>query len=151
MRHRDPRTFRLAVAALGVVPAATGLATLARGTRIVPAGEANVESEHRFFATWWTALGPLLWTLAPRAESRRAEVRAVSATLFAGGVVRLLTARQVGRPHPLYRALTAVELALPLVLVAWQEAVGAGDENRTRVTSLEDWSSTIELRPRSTP
>src|SRR4051812_28673582 len=25
---------------------------------------------------------------------------------------------------------------------------GAGDENRTRVTSLEDWSSTIELRPR---
>ena len=25
---------------------------------------------------------------------------------------------------------------------------GAGDENRTRVISLEDWGSTIELRPR---
>jgi hypothetical protein len=26
---------------------------------------------------------------------------------------------------------------------------GAGDENRTRVASLEDWGSTIELRPRT--
>ena len=26
--------------------------------------------------------------------------------------------------------------------------VGAGDENRTRVASLEDWGSTIELHPR---
>src|ERR1035437_5048740 len=28
---------------------------------------------------------------------------------------------------------------------------GAGDENRTRVVSLENWGSTIELRPRATP
>lgn len=28
------------------------------------------------------------------------------------------------------------------------ESVRAGDENRTRVASLEDWGSTIELRPR---
>ena len=27
--------------------------------------------------------------------------------------------------------------------------VGAGDENRTRVASLEDWGSTIELHPRA--
>src|SRR3954451_10359549 len=28
-----------------------------------------------------------------------------------------------------------------------QEKIGAGDGNRTRVASLEDWNSTIELRP----
>ena len=28
---------------------------------------------------------------------------------------------------------------------------GAGDENRTRVVSLENWGSTIELRPRAAP
>ena len=28
---------------------------------------------------------------------------------------------------------------------------GAGDGNRTRVVSLEDWGSTIELRPRAAP
>ena len=27
--------------------------------------------------------------------------------------------------------------------------IGAGDENRTRTTSLEDWGSTIELHPRA--
>jgi hypothetical protein len=28
-----------------------------------------------------------------------------------------------------------------------QDEVGAGDGNRTRVASLEDWNSTIELHP----
>ncbi len=30
----------------------------------------------------------------------------------------------------------------------WPLTSGAGDGNRTRTTSLEGWSSTIELRPR---
>ena len=32
--------------------------------------------------------------------------------------------------------------------LAWAFVGGAGDGNRTRVASLEDWGSTIELRPR---
>ena len=141
MAWRDPRAFRAAVGALGVVPFATGLASLARGTAIVRGGgttDPNVESEHRFLAAWWTALGPALWALAPTAERRRREVAFVGATLFAGGLGRVAAARRHGRPHPLYVALGAVELALPVALVAWQRAVGAGDENRTRVISLED-------------
>ncbi len=35
-----------------------------------------------------------------------------------------------------------------LCLLTWAFVVGAGDENRTRVASLEDWGSTIELHPR---
>jgi hypothetical protein len=36
------------------------------------------------------------------------------------------------------------------LLDLWKRALtgGAGDGNRTRTTSLEGWSSTIELRPR---
>jgi hypothetical protein len=34
--------------------------------------------------------------------------------------------------------------------LAWAFPVGAGDENRTRVASLEDWGSTIELHPQAT-
>lgn len=111
---------------LGAVPVATGAATLARGTSVVrdaPAMHPNVESEHRFLAVWWTALGPALWSLVPEVERRERAVRAFAATLFAGGLVRVATARRVGAPHPLYRALTAVELALPPVVVAWQESV----------------------------
>jgi hypothetical protein len=31
------------------------------------------------------------------------------------------------------------------------EVAGAGDGNRTRVVSLENWGSTIELRPHMAP
>ena len=43
--------------------------------------------------------------------------------------------------HPL-----TVEIPLTATVL-----IGAGDENRTRVVSLEDWGSTIELRPRAVP
>ncbi|HEX8003198.1 MAG TPA: DUF4345 domain-containing protein [Mycobacteriales bacterium] len=120
------RALQCALVALGAVPFATGVATLARGTAIVrdaPPPDPNVESEHRFFAVWWTAVGPLLWSLVPEVERRERALRGVAATLFAGGVVRLVAARKTGAPHPLYRALAAAELALPPVMVAWQEAV----------------------------
>ena len=120
------RALQVTLAGLGAVPFATGLATLVRGTAIIPGApppDPNVESEHRFFAVWWTALGPVVWSLVPDVERRSRAVRGVAGVLFAGGLVRLLAARQVGTPHPLYRALGAVELALPPVLVAWQESV----------------------------
>ena len=31
--------------------------------------------------------------------------------------------------------------------LSWDGGVGAGDGNRTRMTSLEGWGSAIELRP----
>ena len=34
------------------------------------------------------------------------------------------------------------------VLLTWYFMTGAGDRDRTGMTSLEGWGSTIELRPR---
>ena len=34
-----------------------------------------------------------------------------------------------------------------ILSLTWAATVRAGDGNRTRMTSLEGWSSTIELRP----
>ena len=34
-----------------------------------------------------------------------------------------------------------------MVPLTWAGTIRAGDGNRTRMTSLEGWSSTIELRP----
>lgn len=122
MRLTDPKTLHLTIAALGVVPAVTGLASMARGTALTP-DAASAESEHRFYAAWWTALGPVLWSLAPRAEHRTKELDAVAATLLAGGVARLVGTRHTGAPARRYQALTAVELALPAALVLWPRAV----------------------------
>lgn len=127
MRGMDSRrALQVTLAALGAVPFATGLASLARGTAIVrdaPPPQPNVESEHRFLAVWWTAVGPVMWSLIPEVERRERAVRGLAAALFAGGVVRVITARQVGTPHPLYRGLAALELAIPPALVAWHESV----------------------------
>jgi len=120
------RALQGALIGLGAVATATGLATLARGTVVIidaPVAAANVDSEHRFMAAWWTALGPTLWAATPRVEKQERVIRAVAATTFVGGLARLLSARQVGTPHPLYSALTAIELVLPPVLVAWQRSI----------------------------
>jgi hypothetical protein len=38
-----------------------------------------------------------------------------------------------------------------IVSLTWADTLRAGDGNRTRMTSLEGWSSTIELRPQQPP
>lgn len=120
------RALQVTLVGLGALATSTGIAALARGTAIIrdaPPPDPNVESEHRFMAAWWTALGPVLWSLVPDVERRGRAVDAIAATTFAGGVARLVAMKQVGKPDPLYRFLTAVELALPPVLVAWQRSV----------------------------
>lgn len=47
-------------------------------------------------------------------------------------------------PRPLYNKKTAL-------LAVYQLLYGAGDGNRTHATSLEGWSSTIELHPQLCP
>jgi hypothetical protein len=38
-----------------------------------------------------------------------------------------------------------------ILSLTWDDTLRAGDGNRTRMTSLEGWSSTIELRPQQPP
>jgi hypothetical protein len=38
-----------------------------------------------------------------------------------------------------------------IIPLTWAGITRAGDGNRTRMTSLEGWSSTIELRPQQPP
>jgi hypothetical protein len=118
----DQQTLRALVRLLAAVPTVTGTASLVRGTSIIRGTDGvspSVDSEHRFLAAWWTALGPLLWRISRDVEQERPMLDAVSATIFVGGMARLLSMRHLGRPHPLYQVLTGIELALPAVLWTW--------------------------------
>ena len=119
----NERRLRAALLVAGAIPTVTGVASLLGGTSIVRgAGSvpANVDSEHRYYAAFWTALGPVLWHTALHPERHRARIDAVSTTVFAGGAARLLSARQAGRPHPAYLGLAAAELVLPVAMTGWQ-------------------------------
>jgi len=119
--------LRAVLVALGAVATGTGATVALRGPAAIPGGAPTTGSNDsvlRFYAVWWAAQGPAAWRLARHPQIDPARLRAVCATTFLGGLARLAAARTSGRPHPLFQALTVMELALPPVLLALRRAAG---------------------------
>jgi hypothetical protein len=107
----------------GSVATAAGLDTVIRGARSLPTqrlANAPIESELRFYAAFYVAYGLAVLRVASRVERDPAGVRAIAGALFLAGLARANGWRVAGRPHPVQRALLAVELALPPLMVALQ-------------------------------
>ena len=115
------RTIRAALVLSGAVATGTGAAVALRGTAAIPGGAPTVASNDsvlRFYAVWWAAQGPVMLRLARDPDLDERALRSVCATTAAGGLARLASARTSGWPHPLFQALTVMELLLPPVLLA---------------------------------
>ncbi len=120
------RGLQLALATLGTVATAFGALGVAQGGAGVLGGgkvSANVDSELRFFAAWYTVLGLLMLGAARRPESEATIVRAGGAGCFLAACGRLPSMRAVGSPSALFKVLMAIEFAIPVVIVPWQAAV----------------------------
>jgi Domain of unknown function (DUF4345) len=107
----------------GAVATAAGLHSAILGARSLP-GQAlanpTVESELRYYACFYAAYGLAALRVAPRADRDGPAVRALAGALFAAGLARATGWVAAGRPHPLQRALLAIELGAPAPIVAWQ-------------------------------
>ena len=121
-------------ALLGSVALIAGLAALLVGPELVPGVKdpsANLDSEWRFFATWYATAGAVLLATVPRVETSAVVIRVVTAAFFVAGGSRAISIAVVGAPDTQFVALMVVELALGPVLVPWQAAVArksaAGD------------------------
>jgi hypothetical protein len=57
-------------------------------------------------------------------ERETTALGAVCGAVVLGGCARMLSWRQAGRPHPAFAAATAVEFAVPALLL-WQRRVAA--------------------------
>lgn len=115
------RAVRAALLLSGAVATGTGTVVALRGTAAVPGGAPTVASNDsvlRFYAVWWAGQGTAMVRLALDPDLDERGLREVCATTFLGGLARLAAARTSGRPHPLFQALTAVELLLPPALLA---------------------------------
>ncbi|GAA0598179.1 DUF4345 domain-containing protein [Kribbella sandramycini] len=111
---------------LGAVPVASGLSGILGGPKAAPGGgptTASVDSEYRFVNTFWAMAGLVLWWSIRRPEERATVTRVVLGTAAVGGVPRLISARRTGKPHPVFRAATVLELVIVPIVIGWHAAV----------------------------
>ena len=113
-------SVRLLVSLLAVVAVFAGAQTILFGSNVIPDGgepSASVESELRFYGTWWLGTGLFLGWVLQDLAGRGRELRVVCALLFLAGLARLLAWADAGRPHPVLLVLLALELLLPPTIV----------------------------------
>lgn len=129
-QHRDSRrAFQWTLAILAAVPTASALGEIARGAQGVPGGSPEVvptvDSSLRYANVFKFALGPVMWGQIGRVEQSRAVTLALS-TIFAGGLARVRSWRQRGRPHPVTVAAIALETVGVAGLLVWQRSLSPG-------------------------
>jgi Domain of unknown function (DUF4345) len=130
---RSRAALRAVLGSVGALAAGTGAAVAVRGPSAIPGGAptgASNDSVLRFYGVWWAAQGPVFWRLARDLDADPRAFDAACATIFAGGLARLLAARASGRPHPLFQALTVAELTGPPLLALWHRRVARPAEGR---------------------
>jgi hypothetical protein len=112
--------------ATAVVAVATGALVVLLGGRAIPGGteaSPSVESVLRFYAVWWIAAGPALWRASSSVGTGDPRLRQLCFITTAGGLARLVAAGQTGMPHPMFQALTVVELVGGPLLAVCDERI----------------------------
>jgi hypothetical protein len=129
--------LQVMLAVVGAIAAFFGGLGVAQGGAGVHRGgkvSANVDSELRFFASWYTVLGVLVLRAVRRPEAEATVVRACGAGFFLAACGRLLSIRAAGPPSTFFKVLTGIEFAIPAVIVPWQrrvaQAAAPGSEKR---------------------
>ncbi|MFJ8503579.1 DUF4345 domain-containing protein [Streptomyces avermitilis] len=116
------RAFQGTLAVLGLVVPGTGTIDIVAGPSGLPETPEvsnTLNSNYRFFAGVWCALGLALLLAARRPESHVSVMRAVFGAVFVGGLARGVSYFAVGAPHAMYATFIGVELIAPTVLTLW--------------------------------
>ncbi|WP_053722234.1 DUF4345 domain-containing protein [Saccharothrix sp. NRRL B-16348] len=123
------KAFQVVLVLLGLFVAGTGLLEVVLGPSVLlpgsPRPEPTLDSNYRFFAAMWLAIGVALLSVVPRVREATTVLRFVSAAVFVGGLARIASWLAVGQPHALMLVLLAIELIVPPVLVLWQRRLAA--------------------------
>jgi hypothetical protein len=123
------RSLQIATALFACVPVTVGSLALYFGVRsplynvIGECVTATLDSNFRFMAGAWFGLGVAGFWLIPRIERETSLFRAIWFAIFCGGLGRIISLFESGRPEPLYTAFIAVELLGAPIFIYWQTQV----------------------------
>ena len=120
------RRLQAVLGLIGAVATVEGARGVLQGTSQVVGGRsasANVDSEYRFYASWYCVLGLLLVRAARRPEAATATVRATGTGFLMAACGRVLSMRSRGHPHPTQKLLMFAEFTIPVVIVPWQASL----------------------------
>jgi hypothetical protein len=122
------RGLQRTLAVLAAIPMASALGEIARGAQGVPGGSPEVvptvDSSLRYANVFKFAVGPVLWSQLGRVEQSPAVIFALS-TIFVGGLARVRSWQQRGRPHPIAVSAIALETVGVAGLLVWQRSLSS--------------------------
>jgi hypothetical protein len=134
MAHGDSsrRGLQRTLAVLSVIPMASAIGEIVRGPQGVPGGSPDVvptvDSSLRYANVFKFAVGPVMWSQLARVEQSPAVTFALS-TIFVGGLARVRSWQQRGRPHPISVAAIALETFGVAGLLAWQKSLSTSSNS----------------------
>jgi hypothetical protein len=126
MAHGDSsrRGLQRTLAVLAVIPMASAIGEIVRGPQGVPGGSPDVlptvDSSLRYANVFKLAVGPVMLSQLGRVEQSPAVTFALS-TIFVGGLARLRSWQQRGRPHPITVSAIVLETFGVAGLLAWRK------------------------------
>jgi hypothetical protein len=113
---------------LAAIPVVSATGEILRGPQGVPGGSPDVtptvDSSLRYANAFKFAVGPVIWSQLRNIEQSPAVTFAV-ATIAFGGLARLRSWQQRGRPHPIAVGAIALETIGAPILLAWQRRLSA--------------------------
>jgi Domain of unknown function (DUF4345) len=125
---RSRRLLQRTLAVLAVIPMAGASVEIIRGVQGVPGGSPDVvptvDNSLRYDAAFKFAVGPVIWSQLGRLEQSRAMTFALL-TIFGGGLARIRSWQQSGRPHPFSVVALALETVGVSVLLAWKRRLSS--------------------------
>jgi hypothetical protein len=122
------RKLQWTLGVLAAIPVASATGEILRGPQGVPGGSPDVtptvDSSLRYANAFKFAVGPVIWSQLRHIEQSPA-VTFAAATIAFGGLARLRSWQQRGRPHPITVAAIALETIGVAGLLAWQRRLSA--------------------------
>ena len=113
-------TFVILTGLLDVFGGIEGLRTL---DRYLPGPYRTIDTQMRFLGAIWLGFGVMLVRIIPTIEQQTSQFRFMMASIFLGGIGRVLSLITLGAPPAFFVGLMLLELLGAPALVFWQSWV----------------------------